>query len=228
MGGRRHGRPDGDRVMWRAELREVGWVRRTLAAIAVLLATATCSSKDSEPAEHNACVTLCNKMKSCGEPVAPVCSPCPYGGLLIPGLGPSPSCADLEAHTSCIEAAARQSCSDYGRAAAACPRCGVLDGSPCSVDADCATYLPGYRCDRSRPGGYCTRRCDYADSDCSAIGPEVCVGGPAPSFDPGPGPEQKWCFLGCKSDGDCRVSEGYACVFGRVAGVPRIGICDKP
>jgi hypothetical protein len=204
-----------------------GTLRRLLLVAA--LATPAWACNQSDPAAAaNACTAVCEKIKSCGGNAPPRCSPCPYGGHLSPGLAPSPVCADLAAHERCVQAAVRLSCDATGPALAACPRCGVLDGGPCASDADCEKYDPDWRCDLGRPGGYCTRRCEQADSDCSAIGPEVCTGGPAPSFDPQPPAGQRWCFLGCKTDSDCRAAEGYRCVRGREPSDPTLGICDRP
>jgi hypothetical protein len=194
--------------------------------VAVVLAATGCGgSSDASP-----CVTLCKKANSCRAAMgsSPLnCEACTYGGDLLPGLAPAPTCPDLAGQKACIEAAVQMSCDDaqYFRAAAACPSCSVLDGSGCASDGDCQKYQRDYRCDLGRPGGYCTRACLFADSDCSAIGPEVCTTRPRPSFDPQAPPTRMWCFLGCTSDAECRTGEGYACVG---KGATGLGVCDRP
>lgn len=185
--------------------------------LGLVAVVASCSSSSQN---QNPCLILCNKANDCRSALGEAALDCPgmcfYGGNLAPGLAPSPSCPDLAGQQTCIEAAVQQSCSNYLTAAGACPLCAVLDGSACASDADCQKYRPDYRCDLSRPGGYCTRSCGSAD-DCSAVGPELCNAARAPSF-VAPG-TQMWCMLGCQSDTDCRVNEGYICT---AAG------CDTP
>jgi hypothetical protein len=181
-----------------------------------LLLVLGCGSGGSSGAAANPCVTLCNKANTCrammGSSILNCAAGCVYGGDLLPGLAPTPSCANTAQQEACVEAAVQMSCANeaYLQAAAACATCGVLDGSACADDADCQRYDPSYRCDLSRAGGYCTKACGSAD-DCSAVGPEECNAVRPPSFAPQALPNQGWCVLGCKSDGDCRAAEGYKC-----------------
>jgi hypothetical protein len=173
------------------------------------------------------CQMLCEKRNSCvastGGSTVPCDAICVYGGNYYPGLAPAPVCPNLAAQTACIKAAVAMSCSDYDNAFAGCPACPPLDGSPCASDQDCAKYAPNYKCDLSRPGGYCTAPCHTSD-DCSIAGPEACSLGKAPSFDPNAPASQAWCLLSCGSDAGCRVSDGYACQnFNASEG---FGVCD--
>ncbi len=174
------------------------------------------------------CQMICEKRNSCAttaDEMVPCAAICVYGGNYGPGLAPSPVCPNLAAQTSCIEAAVAQSCDAYSNAAAVCPACGVLDGAPCASDEDCQKYQPNYRCDLSRPGGYCTAPCQTAD-DCSIAGPEICTPGTAPSFDPGAPATQNWCLLGCGSAAQCRTSDGYGCVA--LSSTAALAVCDVP
>jgi hypothetical protein len=173
---------------------------------------------------------ICEKRNSCAttaDEMVPCDAICVYGGNYGPGLAPSPVCPNLAAQTTCIEAAVAQSCDAYSDAAATCPPCGVLDGAPCSSDEDCQKYQPNYRCDLSRRGGYCTAPCQSAD-DCSIAGPEICTPSTAPSFDPGAPATQDWCLLGCKSDAQCRTSDGYSCVTLSSTSDYTFAVCDVP
>jgi hypothetical protein len=173
------------------------------------------------------CQMLCEKRNSCvaatGGSTVPCDSICVYGGNYYPGLAPSPVCPNLAAQTTCIAAAVAMSCSDYDNAFIGCPACPPLDGSPCASNEDCAKYVPDYRCDLSRPGGYCTAPCQTSD-DCSVSGPEACSLGKAPSFDPNAPSSQRWCLLSCSSDADCRTSDGYSCT--NYSASEGFGICD--
>ena len=173
------------------------------------------------------CQMLCEKRNSCvaatGGSTVPCDSICVYGGNYYPGLAPSPVCPNLAAQTTCIEAAVAMSCSDYDNAFVGCPACPPLDGSPCTSDEDCAKYVPNYKCDLSRPGGYCTAPCQTSD-DCSISGPEACSPGKAPSFDPNAPASQAWCLLSCTSNAGCRISDGYSCTNYNAS--EGFGICD--
>jgi hypothetical protein len=193
---------------------------RLVFAVALLGA---CSS--STISERSPCITLCQKLNSCRRAMnaAPIsCGACSYGGDLLPGLGPAPSCPALAAQQTCVEAAVTRSCDEYIGAALACPQCPVLDGSACTSDADCQQYRRDYRCDLGRPGGYCTRACTDPDQ-CSTVGPEICTGGKPPSFAPQASPTDSFCLLGCRSDAECRTADGYACLFS--ASLSH-GLCD--
>jgi hypothetical protein len=172
-------------------------------------------------AKRNSCATTADEMVPCD-------IICVYGGNYGPGLAPSPVCPNLAAQTTCIAAAVAQSCDTYSDAEALCPLCGVLDGAPCSSDQDCQKYQSNYRCDLSRPSGYCTAPCQSAD-DCSIAGPELCTTGrPAPSFDPGAPATQAWCLLGCGSDAQCRTSDGYSCVTLSSTADYTVAVCAAP
>lgn len=145
------------------------------------------------------------------------------GGNYYTGLAPTPVCPNLAAQTSCIQAAVALSCEAYANAAAVCPVCPVLDGSPCASDNDCQKYEPAYRCDLSRPGGYCTAPCQTAD-DCSAGGPEICTSSTPRSFDHSAPTTQGWCILGCTSDAQCRTTDGYSCLD--ISAALGYGLCD--
>src|SRR3569623_1116464 len=137
----------------------------------------------------------------------------------------APVCPALEAQTKCVAEAVALGCGEYQNAAARCPVCPPLVGSPCSSDADCQKFVATYRCDVSRSGGYCTAPCSSAD-DCSVGGPEVCGEGAAPSFALGATSPQTWCLLGCKSDVQCRSNEGYRCQ--NISPGDQVGTCDSP
>src|SRR3569623_253628 len=175
------------------------------------------------------CEMLCMKQNSCssGSTVGsiPCGTVCTYGGNYYPGLAPSPVCPVLEAQTKCAAEAVALGCGEYQNAAARCPVCPPLVGSPCSSDADCLKCVAAYRCDVSRSGGYCTAPCSSAD-DCSVGGPEVCGEGAAPSFALGATSTQTWCLLGCKSDVQCRSNEGYRCQ--NISPGDQGGTCDSP
>src|SRR5215831_14774235 len=135
--------------------------RRTwggVVAIAILVGwTAGCGSSTG-PA-GSPCQMVCEKRNSCATTAderLPCDAVCVYGGNYSPGLAPSPVCPALAAQTTCVQAAVAMSCDAYVDAVFACPLCGVLDGAPCASDHDCQKYQPAYRCDLSRPGGYCT------------------------------------------------------------------------
>jgi hypothetical protein len=173
------------------------------------------------------CQMLCEKRNSCvaatGGSTVPCDSICVYGGNYYPGLAPSPVCPNLAAQMTCVEAAVAMSCNDYDNGLVGCPACPPLDGSPCASDEDCAKYAPNYKCDLSRPGGYCTAPCQTSD-DCSISGPETCSLGKAPSFDPNAPASQAWCLLSCTSDAGCRISDGYSCT--NYSASEGFGICD--
>jgi hypothetical protein len=191
--------------------------------VIAIVAAAACSSHDPLPAP-NPCVTVCQKFNSCRRPGDSLvsCDVCTYGGVLLPGLAPAPGCTAVETQEACVQAAVRKSCDEYDGAVIACATCPVvLDGSACASDADCQKYLPDYRCDLGRKGGYCTRMCGNAD-DCSPAGLETCTLSTAPSFDQGG--TGKWCLLGCKSDAQCRTAEGYRCL--RRQPSDEFGVCD--
>jgi len=202
-----------------------GW---RLAAIAGLFRLAV-SCGGSSGFGGSPCQMICEKRNSCAtaaDEVLPCNAICVYGGNYGPGLAPSPVCPNLAAQTACIQAAVAMSCDAYANAAALCPPCGVLDGAPCASDQDCQKYQPNYRCDLSRPGGYCTAPCQTAD-DCSIAGPEICTASTAPSFDPGAPATQDWCLLGCQTDAQCRTSDGYRCVSSNLAGGYSTSVCDS-
>lgn len=85
-------------------------------------------------------------------------------------------------------------------------------GGPCTDDAECPTDLGfGRQCALSYmetefPGGYCTTRCFDAPS-CDEG--SVC-------WDGG-GFVDRYCLRRCRTDADCRESEGYVC------GTPSVG-----
>ena len=204
----------------------IGW---GLAAIAALAAVVASCGGSSSGFSGSPCQMICEKRNSCAtssEARLPCDQICVYGGNYYPGLAPSPVCPNLAAQTSCVQAAVAMSCDAYSDPALSCPPCGVLDGAPCASNSDCQKYETNYLCDLSRPGGYCTAPCATAD-DCSPGGPEICATMSAPpSFDPSAPATQAWCLLGCATDSQCRVSEGYACVnFSAAAG---FGTCDVP
>lgn len=175
------------------------------------------------------CKMLCEKQNSCamgsGSDSIPCDAVCVYGGNYYPGLAPTPVCPSLAAQMTCVAAAVAMSCSAYQNAAFQCPICPPLVGSPCLSDSDCQHFVATYRCDLSRPGGYCTAPCLSTD-DCSVAGPEVCTPGKAPSFDPGASSNQSWCLMECGTDADCRSGQGYQCENINVT--YQIGICDSP
>lgn len=174
----------------------------------------------------NPCQMLCEKQNACASPSAqpiPCAEVCVYGGDYYMGLAPTPYCPNLAAQTACVSAAVAMSCDAYQNAWVRCPTCPPLDGSPCSADIDCQKYSSNYRCDLSRPGGYCTAPCQTSD-DCSISGPEVCATSAAPSFDPSAPASQAWCLLGCQSDANCRP--GYACT--NINASDGYGVCDAP
>lgn len=74
-------------------------------------------------------------------------------------------------------------------------------GDPCAIDADCASGL----CDRTVPGGYCTRPCD-SDDQCGALG--ICDGGA--------------CLQRCTVQRECRSAEFECWDLGRPDG---LGAC---
>ena len=74
--------------------------------------------------------------------------------------------------------------------------CAALVGDECEVQTDCGRVL---YCERSLPGGYCTKRNCVTDA-CPDEG--VCV-----VFES----EVSFCMLRCDTDDDCR-DDGYACV----------------
>jgi hypothetical protein len=200
--------------------------RGLVIALALEAVTASCDAGPGPAA--NACVAMCRKWNSCrtspGLELAPCDGLCRYGGNFMPGLAPSPVCPAVDEQRTCIDAAVTLSCDAYLAAINACPACGVLNGSACTTDADCQMYRADYRCDLSRPGGYCTRACADAD-DCSVAGPETCSAGVAPpSFDPQASATQGWCLLTCRSDAGCRTTEGYRCV----GIVDTFGLCEGP
>lgn len=201
-------------------------------AIAVLARlTVSCgggSGSGSGGSSGSPCQMLCEKRNSCStapDEQVPCDSICVYGGNYYTGLAPTPVCPNLAAQTSCIAAAVAMSCEDYSNAWEGCPTCPVLDGSPCASDNDCQKYEPNFRCDLSRPGGYCTAPCQTAD-DCSPGGPEICTSSSPPSFDPSAPPTQLWCILGCTSDTQCRTSDGYRCID--ISAALGFGLCDVP
>ncbi len=163
---------------------------------------------------------LCAKSNSCRPPgaeAAPCESRCVYGSTWSVGLAPSPYCPNLAAQTRCVAVSVEMGCDTYQDALAACPACPPVDGAPCMTDRDCGSYDPRYRCDLSKPGGYCTAPCNSA-ADCNSIGgPETCVAASPPSFDAAGFLGPKWCQLGCTSDAFCRTGEGYACTGGLCA-----------
>ncbi|HVT09173.1 MAG TPA: hypothetical protein VHO67_17050 [Polyangia bacterium] len=161
----------------------------------------------------NPCELLCEKWNSCRGATAEAL-PCPqvcvYGGNFAPGIGPSPYCPNLAAQTTCVANAVQASCTAYDTTAlAGCPACPPVTGGPCQTDLDCARYDGRFKCDVSRPGGYCTAPCRDA-FDCSEAGPEVCSAA-TPSFDPFGNISTTWCQLGCASDALCRTDQGYTC-----------------
>lgn len=199
-----------------------------LAIIATLaVALGDCGGGGVTPSSvQNPCTALCDKQISCGQvtglSVSDCASLCTYGGNYEPGLAPTPVCPQLAAQESCVAAAVAMSCDAWQDAMTKCPSCPPLDGSPCAADFDCLKYRDDFRCDLSRPGGYCTAPCQTSD-DCSAAGPEICTVSRAPSFSPQAPATQGWCLLGCTSDGTCRTDQGYSCVaFGTAA----LGVCD--
>ncbi len=168
------------------------------------------------------CELLCEKWNSCrGADTQALSCPqlCVYGGNFGPGIGPSPYCPQIAAQTTCVAAAVQMSCQAYDSTGlATCPGCPPVTGGPCQTDFDCEKYDPRFKCDVSRPGGYCTAPCGDA-FDCSEAGPEVCVAA-APSFDPGGTISKTWCQLGCASNALCRTNEGYTCQKGLCAPPP--------
>lgn len=201
-----------------------------VAAIAVLARlTVSCGGgTGSGGSTGSPCQMLCEKRNSCStgpDEQVPCDSICVYGGNYYTGLAPTPVCPNLAAQTSCIAAAVAMSCDDYSNAWEACPTCPVLDGSPCASDNDCQKYEPNFRCDLSRPGGYCTAPCQTAD-DCSPGGPEICASSSPPSFDPSAPTTQQWCILGCTSDTQCRTGDGYRCID--ISAALGFGLCDVP
>jgi hypothetical protein len=205
--------------------RKIFW---TVTAIAALAPVVMSCGGGSSGVSGSPCQMVCEKRNTCAttpDETVPCASICVYGGNYGPGLAPSPVCPNLAAQTTCIAAAVAKSCDAYANAAATCPPCGVLDGAPCSSDEDCQKYQPNYRCDLSRPGGYCTAPCQSAD-DCSIAGPEICTTHTAPSFAPGAPTTQDWCLLGCQSDTQCRTSDGYRCVTRNSTNA--LGVCDAP
>jgi len=209
--------------------RKIFW---TVASIAVLarLVMSCGGGSSGLSGSGSPCEMICEKRNSCAttaDEMVPCAAVCVYGGNYGPGLAPSPVCPNLAAQTACVEAAVAQSCEAYSNATASCPACGVLDGAPCASDGDCQKYQPNYRCDLSRPGGYCTAPCLTAD-DCSIAGPELCTPGTAPSFDPGAPATQNWCLLGCGSAAQCRTSDGYSCVALSSTGTYSFAVCDVP
>ncbi len=210
-----------------ARRRKVRYAVRMKILIVATLALGSCNSNGVSSGD-SPCLTVCNKLNACkataGQMTVPCAQLCAYGGNIAPGLAPTPNCSTLDAQKSCVAAAVQKSCDQYLAAVEACPLCPVLDGSGCTTDADCSKYVPGYQCDVRRAGGYCTKACQQVDSDCSAVGPEACAVGAAPSFDTQAPAGQKWCLLGCRSDGDCRAAEGYHCL--RVDASSGFGVCD--
>jgi hypothetical protein len=178
---------------------------------------AGCGSSGGAP--KSPCEMLCDKWNSCRGPtdnVLPCATICVYGGNWYVGIAPSPYCPNLAAQTSCVAAAVAMSCDAYQNAINGCPACPPVDGAPCAINLDCEKYDARYRCDLSKPGGYCTAPCNTAD-DCSIAGPEKCAASSSPSFDPGATLGPNWCKLGCSSDALCRTDEGYTCVSGQCA-----------
>ena len=170
-------------------------------------------SGGSSPGGKSPCELLCEKWNSCQAATAEAL-PCPqfcvYGGNFWPGIGPSPYCPQLAAQTTCVEAAVQMSCTAYDSTGlAGCPACPPVTGGPCRTDLDCGKYDSRFKCDVSRPGGYCTAPCSTA-FDCSEAGPEVCLAA-TPSFDPFGTISTTWCQLGCGSDALCRTDQGYTC-----------------
>ncbi|TVQ98982.1 MAG: hypothetical protein EA398_12760 [Deltaproteobacteria bacterium] len=90
--------------------------------------------------------------------------------------------------------------------AALAPAAGM--GEECVVDADCATGM----CDRTVPGGYCTRAC-RASEDCGRRG--WC------DWDAGSG--TGFCMQRCQSQRECRSAE-FEC-FAIPDGGPEEGVC---
>ena len=74
---------------------------------------------------------------------------------------------------------------------AAVPKKGLV-GAACVVDADCRSEL----CDRTVPGGYCSRPCE-TNTDCGLGG--VCDGASSGGLGV--------CFQACKSQRECRSKE---------------------
>jgi hypothetical protein len=213
---------------WRARTRQryILRVRREAILVAgAALTLAGACGRGSQLASDNPCLALCNKDNSCSPTrQLPCASICTYGGNYYPGLGPVPACTNLEAQVACVNAAVAMSCDAVRDAVAQCPTCPVLDGSPCAADVDCQKYQASFRCDLSRPGGYCTAPCTSPD-DCSIGGPEICTASAPPSFDPQAPSTQLWCLLGCKSDASCRA--GYHCA-NVSASLDGYGTCDGP
>jgi hypothetical protein len=197
---------------------------RVLAAALVVLASCGASPQNAT----NPCITFCNKLNSCGASAgnSPInCAlTCDYGGNLLPGLAPAPSCPDVAAQQACIDHAVQQSCEDYMAEATSCLTCSVLVGSPCASDDDCQKYRSDYRCDLGRPGGYCMTDCSTS-AGCFRDG--ACVDTKAPSFAAQAPPTEEWCLETCRADSDCRTAEGYTCVAGNPTTDP-FGVCDAP
>jgi hypothetical protein len=202
--------------------------RILLVGVAAMLGAGTCGGSSDA---NNPCLAFCHKANSCRSANAtpiPCDAACNYGGTLWPGLAPTPACdpSVVAAQARCVnDAVVPASCDTFETALRQCPACPVLDGSPCAADIDCAKYQPSYRCDLSRPGGYCTAPCASAD-DCSAVGPESCASARSPSFDPQAPATQRWCMLGCMTDASCRTAEGYSCVG--ITPASAFGSCDAP
>lgn len=172
------------------------------------------SGGSATTAGKSSCELLCDKWNSCRAATAealPCAQLCVYGGNYEPGIGPSPYCPNLAAQTTCVATALQHAtCETFDNSAlAGCPACPPLTGGPCQTDLDCGKYDGRFKCDVSRPGGYCTAPCHDA-FDCSEAGPEVCVAA-TPSFDPFGNISTTWCQLGCGSNALCRTDEGYTC-----------------
>lgn len=74
--------------------------------------------------------------------------------------------------------------------------CGRMVGDGCTTSTNCDT---GQICDRTLPGGYCTK------TDCHFFGcPSEAVCVPFNAFD-------NYCMLSCTENGDCR--QDYECVL---------------
>ncbi len=185
-----------------------------------LAALAGCGSGSS--GSGSPCQLLCEKWNSCRAANAqalPCAQLCVYGGNFAPGIGPSPYCPAIAAQTACVAAAVQLSCQAYSSTGLAnCPVCPPITGGPCQTNADCEKYDSRFKCDVSRPGGYCTAPCSDA-FDCSEAGPEVCLAA-TPSLDPGNTLSKTWCQLGCASDAFCRTADGYTCQNGVCATSP--------
>jgi hypothetical protein len=186
---------------------------RTL--VGLMIAFGGCGGASSQ-ATNSSCVTICGKVNTCGAatgtPAVDCAVECAEGHSLAMLL-PAADCGFPPAgQQACVERAVQQSCADYFVEAEACLSCTSVDGNPCSSDDDCQIFHLAYRCDLSRPGGYCTKACGLS-ADCS-FGETCNFSSNAPSFSPQATSSRDWCLHACRSDTDCRKDQGYACLNG--------------